>query len=93
MTTGSWRVELTRAATRDVRRLDPHIRRRVQSSLQSLAADPRQPGALRKLSGAPEHRLRVGDWRVLLLIEAPARTITVTRVLPAGAPTATDHLD
>jgi len=79
-----WRVELTRAATRDLRRLDPPIRQRVQTALQALAANPQQPSALRKLTGAPEHRLRIGDWRALLLLDTQARTITVTRVLPRG---------
>lgn len=84
MNTPPWRVELTRTATRDLRRLDPQIRRRVTAALQALAQDVQQPGALRKLTGAPEHRLRIGDWRALLLLDAQARTITVTRVLPRG---------
>ena len=84
MNAAPWRVELTRTATRDLRRLDPPVRGRVIAALQSLAADPQQPGALRKLTGAPEHRVRVGDWRALVLLDARARTITVTRVLPRG---------
>jgi mRNA interferase RelE/StbE len=76
--------ELTRAATRDLRRLDAPIRRRVHAALQQLAVDAQQPGALRKLTGAPEHRLRVGDWRALLLLDTQTRTIIVTRVLPRG---------
>lgn len=84
MNTTPWRVELTRAATRDLRRLDPPVCQRVQAALQALATDPQQPGALRKLTGAPEHRLRIGDWRASLLLDAQARTITVTRVLPRG---------
>ena len=84
MSEAPWSVALTRTAVRDLRRLDPPIRRRVQTALEALAADPQQPGALRKLTGAPEHRLRVGDWRVLILLDVGARTITVTRVLPRG---------
>lgn len=84
MSAGPWGVKLTRTATRDLRRLDPQIRRRVTAALQTLAADPRRHGVLRKLTGAPEHRLRIGDWRALLLLDAQARTITVTRVLPRG---------
>jgi len=84
VTTRPWRIELTRTATRDLRRLDPPIRGRVLAALETLAADPQQPGALRKLTGAPEHRLRIGDWRALLRLDTPTRTITVTRVLPRG---------
>jgi mRNA interferase RelE/StbE len=84
VTTDPWSVELTRAATRDLRRLDPPVRRRVLAALGTLAADPQQPGALRKLTGAPEHRLRIGDWRALLVLDTLTRTITVTRILPRG---------
>lgn len=84
MTDPSWRVELTRTAIRDLRRIDPPIRRRVQAALATLAQDPNRPGALRKLTGAPEHRLRVGDWRALIVLDPDTHTITVTRVLPRG---------
>lgn len=84
MTAEPWRIELTRTATRDLRRLDPQVRARIKTALQTLITDPQRPGALRKLTNAPEHRLRVGDWRVLLLLDTPTRTITITRVLPRG---------
>jgi mRNA-degrading endonuclease RelE of RelBE toxin-antitoxin system len=50
--------------------------------LRVLASDPHQAGQLRKLTVAPEWRLRVGDWRALVLLDEPQRTIQVTRVLP-----------
>jgi mRNA interferase RelE/StbE len=80
----AWRVQLTRTAQRDLRRLDPQIRRRVETALRALAEDPQRAGALRKLTGAPEWRLRIGDWRALVLLDTQARVIHVTRVLPRG---------
>lgn len=50
----SWRVELTRSAQRDLRRLDPPVRQRVEQALRTLALEPHQAGQLRKLTGAPE---------------------------------------
>jgi mRNA interferase RelE/StbE len=79
-----WRVELARTAQHDMRRLDPQVRRRVEAALRELASDPRRAGALRKLTGAPESRLRVGDWRALVMLDTDARTINVTRILPRG---------
>ena len=84
MSSAPWRVELTRTAQRDQRRLDPPVRTRVEDSLRLLAQDPLRAGALRKLTGAPEWRLRIGDWRALVLLDTQARTIHVTRVLPRG---------
>jgi len=71
---GPWRVELTRTAQRDLRRLDPPVRTCVDRALRELAADPHRGGQLRKL-GAPEWRLRVGDWRALVLLDQPQRVI------------------
>lgn len=84
MNAAPWRVELTRTAQRDLRRLDPPVRQRVTDALRVLAADPHRAGQLRKLTGAPEWRLRVGDWRALILLDEAQRVIEVTRVLPRG---------
>jgi mRNA interferase RelE/StbE len=80
----AWRVQLTRTAARDLRRLDPPIRKRVEAALRELAKDPGRSGALRKLTNAPEWRLRIGDWRALVLLDPEERIILVTRVLPRG---------
>lgn len=79
-----WRVELTRTAQRDLRHLDPPTRQRVHQALLTLSTDPTRAGALRKLTGAPESRLRIGDWRALVLLDHQARLIHVTRILPRG---------
>ena len=50
----------------------------------TLAQSSERPGALRKLTNAPEWRLRIGDWRALILLDARNRTIVVTRILPRG---------
>lgn len=82
MSAQPWRVELTRTAQRDLRRLDPPVRQRVDRALRTLAQDPHQARQLRKLTSAPEWRLRVGDWRALMLLDEHERAIQVTRVLP-----------
>jgi mRNA-degrading endonuclease RelE of RelBE toxin-antitoxin system len=53
------------------------------TALEQLAAnDPRAD--VRKLAGADEHRLRVGDWRVRFRRDPEVREIVVLRVLPRG---------
>ena len=84
MTDEPWRIELTRAAQRDLRRLDPPIRQRVNDALNELARDPLASPALRKLTGSQQSRLRVGDWRVRLTLDTDTRTLVVMRVLPRG---------
>ncbi len=85
MSSAPWRVELTRTAQRDLRRLDPPVRTRVEDSLRLLAQDPLRAGALRKLTGAPEWRCgSVTGARSCCSTPKPALSIHVTRVLPRG---------
>lgn len=69
---------------RDLKRLDPPVRKRVQEALLLLAEAPHDSRQLRKLTNAPESRLRIGDWRALVLLDEADRVIEVTRVLPRG---------
>jgi mRNA interferase RelE/StbE len=68
----------TPSARRDLRRLDPPVRRRIVEALDRFVADP-FAADIRKLS-ALEWRLRVGDWRVRFSFDdeqrdcRPART-------------------
>jgi mRNA-degrading endonuclease RelE of RelBE toxin-antitoxin system len=55
----------------------------VHEALQRLAEDPAD-AQLVKLKGSDELRLRVGDWRVRLRLDIPARKVVVLRVLPRG---------
>lgn len=48
MSDAAWRVELTQAAQRDLRRLDPPIRGRVATALGALAEDPQKTRRLAK---------------------------------------------
>ncbi len=83
MSEAPWSIAFTRQADKDMERLDQTVRGRVGRSLDALAEDP-HGGALRRLTSRPESRLRVGDWRVLVELDAEARVIHVNRVLPRG---------
>lgn len=81
MSNGPWTLWFVERAQRDLRRLDRPVRERVYEALDRLCQDPRQAGSLRRLSGRPESRLRVGDWRVLVQLDASERVIFVKHVL------------
>ncbi len=75
----SYAIEVTRAAQRDLRRLDPQTRDRVLAAIQLLGIEPRPPAA-KPLVERPEWRIRIGDYRVLYLILADRLVIQVVRV-------------
>ncbi len=61
-------------------RRDPSAARRIGDALDRFAQNGH--GDIRKLEGSDgEYRLRVGNWRVIFVLEDEGRAIVVTRVL------------
>lgn len=71
-----YRIELRPAAARALRKLDPSIETRIQGAITLLGRDPRPPGA-RKLQGREGFRVRVGDYRIIYLIEDDILVVVV----------------
>ena len=68
------------SAERDLCRLPRSTIERIHIKILALRDGPRPPGS-RKLSGNLEGwRVRVGDYRILYLIDDTAETVTVVRV-------------
>lgn len=77
---GSYRVELTRSAEKDLRRIDNSHVATIYLGLESLSDDPR-PQGVKKLSGAARtYRIRIGDYRVVYEIEDDVLLVLVIRV-------------
>ena len=75
----AYRIELRPAAVRALRKLDPQVRLRVQGAIALLARDPRPPSA-RALRGRPGLRVRVGDYRIIYLVEDNVLLVVVVRL-------------
>lgn len=61
----TYSVVIAPAAVRQLRKLDPQARRRVQAAIDLLAENPRPPAAKRLVNFEGEWRVRVGDYRVV----------------------------
>lgn len=77
-----WSYETTPPARRDLKRLDPQVRRRIVDALDRFVGNPRAAD-IRKLSSS-QWRLRVGEWRVRFSFDEERRMIVLLRVLPRG---------
>ena len=72
-------VEFLPSAARALAKLDPAVRRRIGRRVDGLTADPRA-GAV-KLRGADDvWRARVGDYRILYVIEDLRLVVVVVRI-------------
>ena len=75
----TYRIEILPAAERQMRNLDPPVRRRVDTAIEALRDDPR-PHGCKRLSGRQEYRIRVGDYRILYEIADVVLRVLVVRV-------------
>ena len=76
----TYQVRLAPAAVRQLRKLDPPGRRRVQAAIDLLAEDPRPPGARQLVGGAGEWRVRTGDFRIIYDIRDGELLVLVVKV-------------
>ncbi len=73
----SYAVQVALAAVRQLRKIPPEARRRIQAAIEILAETPRPPGA-KKLSGSSgDWRVRPGDYRIIYEIRDAQLSVLV----------------
>jgi mRNA interferase RelE/StbE len=74
----TYTVELRPRARKALHKLDKTVARRLTAALLALSADPR-PAGVKTLAGTSEPllRLRVGDYRIVYLIEDDRLVVVV----------------
>ena len=83
------RVQLAAHAARDLDSTQGLDLVRLRLRILTLESDPR-PHGTKKLQGTL-HRIRVGDWRILYVIDDADRTVTILRVLRRSERTYRSH--
>ena len=79
-----WRLELSREATRALLRMPSEQALRIRARLSDLVRDPYHAPNVKKLTEHPGFRLRVGDWRVVYLLDQDRIVIQVIRIAQRG---------
>ena len=74
------RVEVAPAVVRQLRKLDPPARRRVQGAIELLADQPRPSGAKKLVEGEGEWRVRTGDYRIVYEVHDDVLVVLVVAV-------------
>lgn len=79
MSADRYRVDLAPAAQRQLRRLPPGDAAALRGPVLALGMDPRPPGAM-KLAGADAWRVRVGQLRIIYVVEDEPRVVVILKV-------------
>ena len=80
-----YEIEFSKTAIKRLRRLPQNLVKRMAEKLQAIATDPY--GAhnnVKKLTGRPGYRLRVGDWRIIYEIDGEKLKILVLEIDTRG---------
>ena len=75
-----YQVSLTPAALRQLKKMTPDAKRRIQAVLELLSDDPRPPSAVPLVGGSGEWRVRTGDYRVIYEIADQEILVLVLRI-------------
>ncbi len=77
---GEYSVEVKPSAQKELEALSDKMLARVVRKLDTLKNVPR-PAGCKKLKGYEDQwRIRVGDWRVVYVIDDATRLVSITRV-------------
>lgn len=76
----TYRVQVAPAALRQLRKLDPPARRRLQAAIELLQDDPRPRGAKKLVGGEGEWRVRTGDYRIVYEVNDDVLLVLVVAV-------------
>ena len=75
-----YRLEIKPSAQKELDALDDGVFRRIDRKIAALADDPRPPGC-KKLKGFKDlWRVRIGDWRVVYIVDDTNKTVIVMHV-------------
>ena len=76
----NYALEIKQSAQKELDTLDDSLFSRIDRKVMALAETPRPTGC-KKLKGYQDQwRVRVGDWRVLYIIDDAAKLVSVTRI-------------
>ena len=79
----AYQLEVSHTAHRQIRSLPSLSQERVNKAIYGLSQSPRPTGS-KKLTAREGYRIRVGDYRVLYIVNDKAKMVTIYRVMARG---------
>lgn len=80
-----YRVDVSPGADKQLAKVkDRVLKARLMRAIYDLGDEPRPSGCLKLVGEVDQWRVRVGDWRVVYVIEDGRLVVLVVRVSPRG---------
>ncbi len=75
----NWRIDIARDARKELAALPQQVQVRIAKAILALEHNPFPPGA-KKLKNRDGWRIRVGDYRVLYLVDGKAKSVGIGNI-------------
>lgn len=79
-----YQIEYSKQSIRALRKMPTNVAVLIRSKISFLAQNPFSAPGVKKLAGRDGYRLRVGDWRVLYLLDGQRLRVLITEIGPRG---------
>lgn len=79
-----YRIEYSKQAVRALRRMPSNMATLIRTKVAEIAQAPHAARNVKKLTARPGYRLRVGDWRVLFLLNEQRLLVVVSDIAARG---------
>lgn len=77
---GNYTVEMKPSARKELWALPNDVLARAVAKIEALTDNPRPPGCKKLKAYRNQWRIRVGDWRVIYIIDDGEAQVSITRV-------------
>ena len=75
----SYKLIIERKAEKEAYRVPSHLRAVIDKAILKLALNPR-PRGCKKLTEKEGYRIRIGDYRILYVIDDKAKVVVIYRI-------------
>jgi mRNA interferase RelE/StbE len=81
-----WAAAYSADALKTLARMDATIAKRLRAKILQRARDPLAPSNnVKRMKSVDAYRYRMGDWRVVYVLDCNARVLTVIAAGPRGS--------
>jgi len=79
-----YRITFSKQADKTLRKMPRNLALKIAKKIKELANHPEKMSNIKKLTNHPGYRMRVGDWRVVYLVDDRGKNIHIIKIKTRG---------
>ena len=79
-----YRITFSKQADKALRKMPRNLALKLAEKIRKLSKNPEKMTNIKKLTDHPGYRLRVGDWRIVYVLDKNDKTIHIIKIKTRG---------